>query len=852
MSAVGFVYFLSGFCGLVYETVWARSLTLSFGSGVAAQSVILAAFMCGLGFGGILGGRWAQSASSPLRWYGFIEILLGALAGLTTFFIYVFPSVWFGFFDSQFVDSFSFRFFRFFLSFVLVMIPTFLMGASFPFIARWAASYSGQIHRPISLFYALNTAGAVLGALSAGLFLIGGWGMVYSTALAVTLNVLIGLVSLVLAESAGPSTLHYPDEIAHQEPSTPATLSPFYGAALLSALFFSGAVVLALETLCSRILAVYLRNSTASFAVMLSLFLAGLTFGALIYSHVWKKRKFPVYYLGYFFALPAFYIFILASTAHFMPAALYSIRSLLLDPFNRFLLPPLVLSFIAFFIPVTLLGFIFPAAVSEYGAYTRKLGWGTGLGYGVNTLGSVVGALSAGFLLIPAFGLRNSLGIIVLICSAAAILITSALSPSRKRPILRFAPVALILMQIFAWTFFRPSHPFPVPPSIFRTDVREDKILFHEESSTGIVTVVEDMSNDVRNCFTDNSSVCGTSYDALKTVKLLGHLPAFLHPEPVSALVIGFGIGVTTSALAKHPLAEIDAVEIVEPIIEAAAYFEEHNDAVLTDPRLDVTIEDGRLFLAASDETYDIITCDPTHPNLGSGALYTIEFYRQAYRRLNDDGVFAEYLPFHKLTPHHLQSILKTFGEVFEDPMLWIGFSHGIMTGRKNSSGIDFRRMQSLLFKSEINQDLIDQNLNRVENILACFVFGEKSWVKFAEEGSIVSDLHPILDYAGPGSLSYGNFALNMQSLLQYRELPLPYLHNLPDNTRLYEITVDTIEQYSQDALKLWEGQIHHSAGRYSEELETYKTGLEQNPRNRELRQMLQAALEMINRADGL
>jgi spermidine synthase len=172
--------------------------------------------------------------------------------------------------------------------------------------------------------------------------------------------------------------------------------------------------------------------------------------------------------------------------------------------------------------------------------------------------------------------------------------------------------------------------------------------------------------------FVNGRSEVPTDPQSMRAFYLLGHLPALLRPDAKSALMVSFGNGIATGALSQHAIPRIQAVELVAEQVEAARLYQQENRGVLDYPGLKITIEDGRNYLLRSDERFDIITADATHPvNTSSWALFTREFYSLAQQHLADGGVFIQWLPFHDLSSRDYRDIVKTFQSVFPHTSLW-------------------------------------------------------------------------------------------------------------------------------------------------------------------------------------
>jgi len=229
-----------------------------------------------------------------------------------------------------------------------------------------------------------------------------------------------------------------------------------------------------------------------------------------------------------------------------------------------------------------------------------------------------------------------------------------------------------------------------LPPSFIRFD---RDILFYQESVEGTLTVGRDKDTRTQSKYTyvNNSAVIGSTYDAVKVVKMVGHFPFLLGLDCQNVLVIGFGIGVTTSAIASHAeVQSIDCVELVPGLQEAAGYYRELNKGVVHDKRLNIIPGDGRHFLQITDKKYDLISCDPTHPILGSGNLYTADYFELCRDKLKPGGMVSQYLPLHKLGSEEFLGILKTFQSVFPDCTVWLGHYHAVLLGGLDPLQMEF------------------------------------------------------------------------------------------------------------------------------------------------------------------
>ena len=280
--------------------------------------------------------------------------------------------------------------------------------------------------------------------------------------------------------------------------------------------------------------------------------------------------------------------------------------------------------------------------------------------------------------------------------------------------------------------------------------------------------------------FVDNSAVIGTTYDALKVVRMLGILPTLFHPDPEQALVIGYGAGVTTSMLAASPsVLSIDVREIIPSVAEASHLFEAVNHGVLRSPKVNLDYGDGRNFLLLTDQTWDVITCDPVHPLYGSAALYSIEFFELAKTRLKTGGQMYQYLPLHHMPPVAFRQAIGTFSSVFRHTRVAFSLGHGVLIGSDQAIEMDWDLWTDRLQAFEEPSDLIDAVLQTPAQIAALMQLDTQG-CQTVSQSPFSSDLVPILEFLEPEAFEPGVWQANAQILIENYASPLNSIRGLP------------------------------------------------------------------------
>ncbi len=779
LSDVDVVVVLAGFTFLIYEVSWNRLLSLVLGTTVTASTIVLAAFMAGFGAGAYAWGRIAGGIRNAEK---MLALLLGGvgLLGAVDYLIFAraTPGIY-SFLAGLGGSPESARLLMLTTMTVFLLLPAFLMGGVFPLVCRIALQRGGAIASSIGRLYALETLGSALGALATGFILLGTLGQRNTILLAVLVNLALAGRLFFLA---GPSRTNEPAR-AGGRPGTRSESgsggggapAPHRRTALLGA-FVCGFSMLGLQVVWLRIFRTYLTNTSYTFALVSSLVILGLFSGSAIFSRrAINIGDLPRSMLGA--------ILLLLLSAGMGLVLLINLPQLLMFPFQaafaapaaRVFLLPVIASLLVIFPPALFSGYAFPLACRMYSSGRSRISRDVGLVLMVNTLGSVIGPLAAAFLLLPLLGSALSAVTILALPAIAAIIIVRRIESPRPGPLLRYSIYAAAA-TVAATVLFRPEIRI-LPPSFARFD-RE--LLFYRESVEGTLIVGQDRGTktDSKYTYVNNSAVIGSTYDAVKVVKMVGHFPFLLGLDCRDVLVIGFGVGVTTSAIASHEEVEsIECVELMEDLKEAAVYYGDLNRNVVDDPRLTIVSGDGRHFLQQASKKYDLISCDPTHPILGSGNLYTRDYFALCRERLNPGGMVSQYLPLHKLRREELLGIIATFHSEFPNCSVWLGNFHAVLLGSLDPLEIDFDRWMEAA--SRIGPDRHSHMEGR--HLAATLALGSESIAALTAGSRINTDDLSYTEFFAPGCLDEGNIAANLEFFMKNRSDISTVFRNIDD-----------------------------------------------------------------------
>jgi len=759
------LFFISGVCGLIYEVVWGRMLTLVMGHTVFATSTVLAAFMGGLALGSLLLGRLADRYRHPLILYGILECLLGLycliLPALLDGMVPIYRLLYRSFHTSPHLLTLA----QLFFSGLLIVIPSALMGGTLPVLSKFLVRAHDQIGSFVGRLYAINAAGAVVGSVAAGFVLIPSLGMQASLYGAAVVNLVIGLLAFALqrASSPQPQLAQLESDSASNERAEDAINVESRREAQLAllALTLSGGAALIYEVTWTRTLSLLLGPSVQAFSLMLGAFITGLALGSWLLSRVADRERdlLPIFALlqwGTAFSAVAF-----VPLVNSFPGFIRGILRSADGSFSELQLLNAGLIFIIMLVPTTCLGGVFPIAVKLYSRSIPSMGKRLGTIYAGNTIGAVVGSLFAGFLLIPVLGLQNTILAASFINGAIGglLFLASGIGRQKLRVSLAAVPAVALVVIVFlvpSWDVNAltsgPYHYFYKDEATAQRVLDSDKLLYYREGITGTVAVKK--RGNAQFLVISGKVDAGSKEDMLTQI-LSGQIPLLLAKNPEDVLVIGLASGVTLGSVAQHPVKSIDAVEISYEVSEAAALFSEVNHDVLKDERVDLIIQDGRNHLLLTDRLYDVIISAPSNPWMaGIGNLYTAEFFKLARERLRPGGLMGQWLGAYNMPNSILKSIIRTYASVFPHVSLWaFDDSDLLLVGSESPIRINVEDLKKKLANEKVRADLRRINSHRWWQPIMMAVAEGDILRRAVQDAPIHTDDHPFLEYELPKSL---------------------------------------------------------------------------------------------------
>ncbi len=771
----------SGAAALIYEIVWFQLLQLVIGSSSVSLGVLLGTFMGGMCLGSLLLPRLVSPRHHPLKVYAFLELGIGAIGILVLLMMplatYLYTA-WGGYGLTGYL-------LRGVVAGVLLLPPTLLMGATLPAVSRWVETTPTGVSW-LGFFYGGNIAGAVVGCLLAGFYLLRVHDVAFATFTAVAINAAVGGLGLLIASLApGGAAAETTDKAPSKSEAEPAR-----GAWVVHvAIALSGFSALAAEVLWTRQLGLIFGATVYTFSIILAVFLVGLGIGSSAGSFLARTIANPRVALGW--------CQMLIAGAMFWTALMLS-DSLPYWPINPSISTSIWFNFQldlarAFWtvLPATLLwGASFPLALAGAAEKGQDPGRLVGGVYAANTVGAIAGALAASLLFVAWIGTQRAQQTLVVVSALSGLLL---LAPAfwGRRPAGAtggglFGAVALGLVAGLVALAVRALP--PVPPLLVAygryaaTWIDQSEIIYMGEGLTSSVAVSR-LWNGVLNYHNAGKVQASSEPQDMRLQRMLGHLTTLVPENPRSVLVIGCGAGVTAGAVSIDPNVEQVTIAEIEPLVPevVSRYFSAENFGVVSNPKVRIFIDDARHYLLTTDETFDAITSDPLDPWVkGAANLYTVEFFDVVKRHLNPGGVVTLFVQLYESNPEAVKSEVGTFFEAFPNGVIFGNTQEGrgydmVLVGQLDPAPIDVDRMQAKLASPEyapVALSLYEIGMTSATDLLSTYAGRAPDLRDWLRDAAINRDRNLRLQYlAGMGLNLYQSEAI-YADILKYSRWP--------------------------------------------------------------------------------
>jgi spermidine synthase len=790
------LFAVSGCAALVYEIVWYQLLQLVIGSTAISLGVLLATFMGGLCLGSLALPRYLKRRQyHPLRVYAAIEVGIGICAILVRILMPLVDWIY----VAAVGHGLSAILLRAIMCAIILLPPTFLMGASLPAVARWIQTTPRGVSW-LGLLYGANTAGAVFGCLLAGFYLLRVFDMAFATYFAAGLNALIGFISYSIAKVTPDQSTEELDEapriVLKQPPAELSVAQPSASGdwSIYLTVAFSGASALGAEVVWTRLLGLMLGATVYTFSIILAIFLVGLGIGSTVGSIISRSLRARAA-LGFsqllLTAAIAWTAFALARSIPYWP-----INPLLShDPWFTFQID-LVRVIWAIF-PATLLwGASFPLALAAAASKDDDPGRLVGGIYAANTAGAIVGALAFSVILIPRIGTQNCERTLIVIAAISALVVLAPYVWNRR---LKFGAALLLISTIgagylVAWT--------PAVPSAliaygrrFLINLNTSDILYVGEGLNSSIAISRYQDGAIQFHVSGKVEASTEMYD-MRLQRALAHLAGLEHPDPHSVLIVGFGAGVTAGSFVTYPSIQKIVVCEMEPLVPPAAtkYFDVQNYDVARDPRTTIVYDDARHYVLTTRDKFDIITSDPIHPWVkGSATLYSKEYFQMVKEHLNPGGVVTQWVPLYESNEETVKSEIATFLDVFPGGTVWANAIDGagydlFLLGQNGPTKIDVDQLQARLDSPEyarVAQSLRDVGFDSAVDLLSIYSGQGSELRPWLADATINLDSNLRLQYMAGMALNNSREDAIYRAILEYRRFPSNIITGSPERLSL-------------------------------------------------------------------
>ena len=744
------LFTVSGFAGLIYESIWSHYLKLFLGHAAYAQTLVLALFMGGMAVGSWLCSLWSARWRNLLRGYALAEGAIG-LAGLAFHGVFVaatelaYTSIL-----PALGGELTASLFKWTLAGVLILPQSVLLGMTFPLMsAGLIRRFPAAPGESLAMLYFTNSLGAAIGVLASGFVLIESLGLPGTVTTAGVLNVALAAVVWALARDAEPTA---PSAGPQRDPRIGEPYRVYLAVALLT-----GAASFMFEIGWIRMLSLVLGASTHSFELMLSAFILGIACGGY-----WVRRRIdsiadPMRFLGVVLTVMG----LLALATLPLYGEMFGVMQLVIQALARtdagyalFLVASHGIALAVMFPATFCAGMTLPLItyVLLRGGRGEKA---IGAVYSANTLGSILGVFFAAHLGLPLLGLKGLIACGAALDATLGLVLLWRLAGER---ILRIGAAALSLLCFGTVVALVHLDPYKMASGVFRHGdlytARDATILMHRDGKTATVSLMDfgtdrSLRTNGKSDGAINMDPGGARVSDEVTMTLTAAIPLAYRPDAVTAAVIGIGTGLTThTLLGSSTLRSVETVEIEPAMAEASRQFTPRNSNAFADRRSHIVFDDAKTYFSTRNRKYDIIISEPSNPWVsGVSSLFTTEFYRLVRRHLNENGVLVQWFQMYEIDVSLIASVLEALGENFPDYAVFASTGSDLLIVAGETAALS-RPLADVTAIPGVGRELRRVEVDSVRDLEARRIGGKRALAPmFASYGVPAnSDYYPYLD----------------------------------------------------------------------------------------------------------
>ncbi|MCH7675256.1 fused MFS/spermidine synthase [candidate division KSB1 bacterium] len=841
---VWLLFFFSGACGLVYEVIWTHELSLIFGNTVYSLSAVLTSFMGGLALGSYLAGRASKRITRPLRVYGYFEIFIGLYCALLPFLFNGAETLYATIYNTWGTSFYLLSTVRFLISFLILLIPTTFMGATLPILTEALLYRRDALGFTTGNLYAFNAFGAVMGTLGAGFLLIPFLGIQWTIFSTAALNLVLGISAFALDSKLGETKILF-EEVREKRPkkrkvkkTQNKSISISSAAVFTSVLVFgvSGFAAMVSQVAWTRVFSLAVGSTIYAFSIIVAAFILGLAIGSSIGARKVDNRRDLVKTLALVQLGLGTSCMIILPVLGWSPLLFVKLILKYAESFNLLLTLEFLAVAILILIPTMLLGATFPLVTKIYHTARKQAGRAVGDVYAMNTAGAILGSFFVGFVLIPGLGIQGSLllAAILFLLSGFVLFFLSA-SQRKSRGFVAACALVIVALggsfglgrsleswdpMILSSGLYMLSHEksleqIAAKGRLLQTLKKQEQgVKYYKEGLTSTVAVIE--QNGIR-FLKIGGKTDATTFGDMPTQLLLAHVPMMLHPNPVDALVIGLGGGVTVgSVLTYSSIQKVDLVEVSPEVVEVVrdyGFFDEVNNRPFLDNRLNLIVTDARNHVDLTSSKYDVIISEPSNPWMaGMAMLFTQEHLENCRERLNPGGLICQWLPAYRISKQDFLTVLATFASVFEYVSVWesIPGVDYLFIGSMEPQSIDYKRVTKSLSEIPVQKDLSRLLISDVPTFLSYYLADEKQVQILTREYPVNTDDNVLLEYSAPRNIfNHSARTIPFNEIRQKSEITLKNILSHPNKQNLIDLVKQTRQgrAWTLEAFKRrWQG----------------------------------------------
>ena len=779
-------FFFSGLTGLVYEVLWTRMIVKIIGGAPFAVSIVLTVFMAGLGLGSFLASRGIDRIRDPMRLirlYGLLELAVAAYCLVLPLLLRAFKPLYSVLYNRLFEHFMLYSILTFVGCSLLLVAPVICMGATLPILCRFYVTRLTHLGTHTGRLYGLNTMGAAMGAMVTGFWLIERLGTTGTLVLAVAINGLIGLSCI----WAGTWRTR-PQPAAEREgplpegsvlPCSPTSVSRGTVAAALIVFGVSGFCAMAYEVIWTKLLGLIVGPTTYSFTLVLVTFITCLALGSMVFGWLADKVRSPIRLLVWTQLAAAMFALLIS---HILGNSQLFFAKLLYHYHTHFAVLSVLKAlwlFAFMLLPTLLLGATFPLVGKIFTKSVSEVGRSMGVAYAVNTLGAVLGSFCAGFVLIPFLGKERGLALVVALQILTCLVVTLAVLRGVHRPLWRLVGLVAIALVGLGLCLRYPlwdRHLLSLgryqrfselgvdldrvgwARALFKgTELlkvfERSELVYYGDGIGGFTSVLRYSPppgfKEYGYTLINSGKPDASSHNDMITQTLLAHVPMLFHPRPKAVMVLGLASGITAGEVLSYPVDRLDVLEISPQVVRASDFFRPWNNNVLSDPRTDLIVQDGRAHLELTNRTYDVIISEPSNPWMaGLATLFTREFFTLVRDRLGDEGIFAQWVQAYAIDRPTFELVGRTFAQVFPNSILILTHPQGcdcLLVGFKGKNRLVLENVRRNLPFAQRSKNVTLTN----PKLLYWFVVSEDLSRLFGA-GPVNTDSQPRLEFIAP------------------------------------------------------------------------------------------------------